>query len=84
MRYKRSFSYPICGVFSPYNYPCWGRSTFARFAIPILPFAFLALYRRIPKDRRLLWTLGVASPLLAASSAPGIVSLVPVLREMVS
>ena len=40
-----------------YNYPYWARGSFPRFAIPIIPFVFLALEPWLPKDRRLLWVL---------------------------
>jgi hypothetical protein len=63
-----------------YNYPYWARGSFPRFAIPIIPFVFLALRRWIPrwippwipKDRRLLWALAPVTAVLAASSALGI------------
>jgi hypothetical protein len=45
---------------------------FDRFAIPILPFAQLALYRWIPKDRRVLWGMAGVTSILAAASAIGI------------
>lgn len=58
-----------------YNYPYWARGSFPRFAIPIIPFVFLALGRWIPrwipKDRRLLWALAPVTAVLAASSALG-------------
>jgi hypothetical protein len=66
-----------------YNYPYWARSNFARFAIPILPFVYLALERWLPKRRWLLWAIGVISPILAASSALGIVNVLHVLRGAV-
>ncbi len=69
---EAAFLIPYLGCLFTYNYPYWARGTFARFAIPILPFVLLALYRWIPKDRRVLWGLGVASPILAACSALGI------------
>jgi hypothetical protein len=70
-----------------YNLPYWARGNFARFAIPILPFVFLALSRWLPrwpmfrwlitfrwliKDRRVIWILALASAALAACSALGI------------
>ncbi len=55
-----------------YNSPDWARTTFPRFAIPVLPFVLLALERWIPKDRRLLWAIGGFSSILAAGSAIGI------------
>jgi len=55
-----------------YNAPALARGNFARFAIPIVPFVLIALLRWLPKDRRLLWCLGVVSPVLAACSAIGI------------
>jgi hypothetical protein len=74
------FLAPYLWCLFAYNYPVWARGNFARFAIPILPFVLLALYRWIPKDRRLLWSLGIVSPLLAASSALGIVNVVHMIR----
>lgn len=49
------FLAPYLWCLFTYNYPYWARGNFARFAIPILPFVLLALYRWIPKDRRVLW-----------------------------
>lgn len=74
------FLLPYLWCLFTYNYPHWARSNFARFAIPIVPFVLLALYRWLPKDRRLLWGLGIVSPLLAASSALGVVNVVHRLR----
>jgi len=64
-----------------YNLPFWARSNFARFAIPILPFVFLALQRWLPKDRRLLWLFAIVFPALAASSAVGIQNVISGLRN---
>ena len=55
-----------------YNAPRLARGNFPRFAIPILPFVFLALLRWLPKDRRLLWFAAVIAAPLAAFSAIGI------------
>lgn len=66
-----------------YNYPAWARSNFERFAIPILPFVLLALRRWIPEDRRMVWVLGIVSPILAASSALGVSNVVHLLRHAV-
>ena len=55
-----------------YNYPQWARGNFPRFAIPIIPFVFLALCRWMPKDRRILWALALVTGVLAAGSAVGI------------
>ena len=66
-------------IFS-YNYPSWARSNFARFAIPILPFVFLAVYRWLPKDRRIVWGLGALCAALAACSALGLVNVLHMLR----
>ncbi len=63
-----------------YNYPMWARGNFPRFAIPIVPFVFLALGRWLPKDRRLLWVLAPVTAVLAASSAIGIRNVVHLLR----
>jgi len=67
-----------------YNFPYWARGTFARFAIPILPFVFLALARWLPRslfeDRRVIWILSIASAALAACSALGIQSVLKRLR----
>jgi len=55
-----------------YNYPVFARSNYARFVIPALPIIFVALSRWVPEDRRIIWGLGVVSPVLAAASALGI------------
>jgi hypothetical protein len=77
------FLAPYLWCLFTYNYPYWARGSFARFAIPILPFVLLALYRWLPKDRRILWGLGVAAPALAASSALGVVNVVHMLRSAI-
>jgi hypothetical protein len=64
-----------------YNYPYWARGSFPRFVIPAVPFVLLALSRWIPKDRRLLWTLTVIMPLLAAASAIGVQSVAASLKR---
>ncbi len=76
------FLIPYLWCLFTYNYPYWARGNFARFAIPILPFVLLALYRWIPKDRRVLWGIGVVAPLLAASSALGIANVVHAMRQV--
>jgi hypothetical protein len=78
---EAAFLIPYLWCLFTYNYPYWARGNFARFAIPILPFALLALRRWIPRDRRVLWTVGVICSLLAASSALGIVNVVHALRR---
>jgi hypothetical protein len=75
------FLVPYLWCLYTYNYPHWARGNFARFAIPILPFVFLSLYRWLPKDRRILWPLGVVSSILAACSAIGVVNVVHLLRH---
>jgi len=64
-----------------YNYPYWARGSFPRFAIPILPFVFLALERWLPKDRRLLWALAPVTAVLAASSVLGIANVPNLIRQ---
>ena len=66
------FLIPYLWCLYTYNYPHWARGNFARFAIPILPFVLISLYRLVPKDRRLLWALGTISSVLAAASALGV------------
>jgi hypothetical protein len=63
-----------------YNYPHWARSNFARFAIPIVPFVLIGLYRWLPKDKRLLWVMGVVTPIFAAASAIGITNVLRLIR----
>jgi hypothetical protein len=77
------FLLPYLWCLFTYNYPYWARGSFARFAIPILPFVLLAVYRWLPKDRRILCALAVVTPVLAAASALGVVSVVHVLRRAV-
>jgi hypothetical protein len=66
------FLVPYLWCLYTYNYPHWARGSFPRFAIPILPFVYLALTRWIPKDRRILWVMVIVFSLLAAASALGI------------
>jgi hypothetical protein len=64
-----------------YNYPYWARGSFPRFAIPITPFVFLALWPWLPKDRRLLWALSPVTAVLAACSALGIAHVPGLIRQ---
>jgi hypothetical protein len=76
------FLVPYLWCLFTYNYPVWARSNFARFAIPILPFVLLALYRWLPRDRRVLWGAGILSSILAASSAIGVANVWHLLRSI--
>ncbi len=66
----------FCGLYLlatfSYDYLIWARSNFIRFCIPALPFVFYALSRFLPKDRRILWALGVLNAVAAALSAIGV------------
>lgn len=75
------FLAPYLWCLFTYNYPYWARGTFARFAIPILPFVLLALYRSLPKDRRVLWGIGIIAPALAAISALGLANVMQALHK---
>jgi hypothetical protein len=75
------FLAPYLWCLFTYNYPYWARGNFARFAIPILPFVLLALYRWLPKDRRVLWGLGIIAPALAAVSAQGLANVMQLLYK---
>lgn len=59
-----------------YNSEEWALAEFPRFAIPVLPMVFVVLSRWFPHDRRVLWILGVVSPVLAAASALGLRNVV--------
>ncbi len=76
------FAAPYLWFLFSYNYPHWARGNFARFAIPIIPFTLLALYRWLPKDRRIIWSIGILSTLLAASSALGIRNVASALHKL--
>jgi hypothetical protein len=73
----------VLSIYS-YNLPYWARGTFARFAIPILPFVFLALARWLSRwrfeDRRVIWILSIVAAALAACSALGFQNLLARLR----
>jgi hypothetical protein len=77
---EAAFLVPYLWCLFTYNYPYWARGNFARFAIPILPFVLLVLYRWIPKDRRVLWGLGALFSVFAASSALGVSNVVHMIR----
>jgi len=76
------FLVPYLWCLFTYNYPSWARSNFARFAIPILPFVLLALYRWLPRDRRILWAVAVLTSVLAATSAIGVSNVLHMLRNV--
>jgi hypothetical protein len=63
-----------------YNSPQWARAEFARFAIPVLPLIYVSLAKWVSQDRRIIWTLAVISPVLAACSAIGIRNVAIALR----
>jgi hypothetical protein len=64
-----------------YDSPSWVRGSFPRYAIPVLPFVYLALKEWLPKDRRLLWGVAMVSPVLAAFSSIGIRNVYAILRH---
>jgi hypothetical protein len=69
------------GLLFTYN-SAWARVAFPRYAIPIIPFVILAFEPWIPKDRRLLWTVGIASAVLSAAASIGLQRFVEVVRKM--
>jgi hypothetical protein len=77
-----AFAVPFLWCLFAYNYPHWARATLERFCIPILPLVFVALYRWIPKDRRLLWALGIVCSALAGCSAIGIRNVAESIRHL--
>lgn len=87
--YPAEFLFAVFYTFAVccYNYPNWALGSFARFAIPAIPFAligwkqFLASRKLIAHERRLLqlepvmWACAVLFPVLAACSVYGIRNL---------
>lgn len=63
-----------------YNLPTFARGSFARFAIPVIPFALIGWMPWIPKSRILIRVLAVATPIFAAASSVGIVNVLHQLR----
>lgn len=78
------FLIPYLWCLYTYNYPHWARGNFARFSIPILPFVLIALEPWVPKDRRLLWVLGVVLSALAAASALGVANVAALIRHAIA
>jgi hypothetical protein len=74
------FAIPYLLLIFCYNYPVFARSNFSRFVIPALPIVFVALSRWLPRNRGVIWGLGVVMPILAASSALGIRNVMHLLR----
>jgi len=62
-----------------YNAREWARAEFPRFALPLLPWVLVFLYRYLPKRSWVTWSLAVITPVLAAASALGIRNVVPAL-----
>lgn len=77
-RYARSYPAEACFVciyclaLFTYASPDWARSNFPRFALPVLPWMLVFLYRFLPKQRWVVRSLAVVTPVLAAASAVGI------------
>jgi hypothetical protein len=69
---EAAFVFTYCLALYTYDAPGWSRSNFPRFALPMLPWALVFLERYLPKNRKLVWTLAVITPTLAAASAVGI------------
>jgi hypothetical protein len=63
-----------------YNSQAWARADIVRFAIPALPFVLLSLRDWIPRQRALVYSLGILCAGLAAFSAIGIRNIFPPLR----
>jgi hypothetical protein len=42
-----------------YNVPFWSWLHFPRFAIPLVPFLILVFLDRLPRDRRIIWSVGL-------------------------
>jgi hypothetical protein len=59
----------------------WARADFPRFAIPVLPFALMAVERYLPHDRRILWIAGALGAALAACSTLGIRNVAEIVRK---
>jgi hypothetical protein len=69
------YSLAICS----YDTSGWSRSSFPRFAIPLLPWILVFLRRYLPANRKVVWALAVITPSLAAASAVSIHQTWPIL-----
>ena len=50
----------FCGLFLfCYNVPFWSWLHFPRFVIPVVPFLILVFIDRFPRDRRIIWAVGL-------------------------
>lgn len=65
-----------------YNSPIWSWAEFSRYSLPVLPFAFFALFHSVRIDRRWLWPLAIGSAVLAAMSAVNARQAIETLRRM--
>lgn len=75
------FSIGYLAMICCYNAPYWALGNFARFAIPVVPFATLGWLPQMPKSRWFLRVLAVISPALAACSSIGITEVMHRLRS---
>ena len=69
---EAAFAFLYIAFLFTYNSVHWARAEFARFAIPVLPFVLVSLWKWIPKFRAVLYSLAAVSSVLAACSAIGI------------
>lgn len=63
-----------------YNSQTWARADIVRFAIPVLPFVLLSLRDWIPRQRAIVYGMGILCAGLAAFSAIGVPNIFPALR----
>jgi hypothetical protein len=78
LRYAKAHLAEVCFVciyclaLVTYNSREWARADFPRFALPVLPWILVFLYRYLPKNRVVVCSLAVITPVLAAASAIGV------------
>ncbi len=74
------FAFLYIAFLFTYNSQAWARADIVRFAIPALPFVLLSLRDWIPRQRVVVYSLGILCAGLAAFSAIGIRNVFPALR----
>ena len=67
-----AFAFLYIAFLFTYNSVHWARAEFARFAISVLPFVLVSLWKWIPKFGAVLYSLAAVSSVFAACSAVGI------------
>jgi hypothetical protein len=90
--WRYSKEYPVealfAGLYVLYLF-CWdavsggGWAHFPRYAIPLVPFVALVLLHRLPRDRRVLWSVALANVMIVVIPKAGHRHVLELIRDLI-